>query len=152
MYFGRRSQSGSNPYETYRTASRVIKHPDYNSLKFSNDIALVQLSSSVNFSDIIKPVCLAAAGSVFAGGAESWVTGWGTLQPGGKNHDILQEVMIPIVNNDACSNAYGEIITNEVICAGFLNVGGKSPCRLRAFLMERIASPDTLFCDVVLRK
>ncbi|XP_026110798.1 prostasin-like [Carassius auratus] len=84
MYFGRLNQSGSNLYETNRTASQIINHPNFNMSNFDNDIALVQLSSSVTFSDYIKPVCLAAAGSVFAGGTESWVTGWGTLQSNGK--------------------------------------------------------------------
>ncbi|KAG1933967.1 serine protease [Pimephales promelas] len=75
------------------------------------------------------PVCLAAAGSVFAGGTESWVTGWGTLQAGGEPSDTLQEIMLPIVNNSACYNAYGGGITSEMICAGFLNVAGKSSCQ-----------------------
>ncbi|KAL0199045.1 hypothetical protein M9458_007585, partial [Cirrhinus mrigala] len=81
MYFGRLSQSGTNPYETSRTASQIIKHPLFDYPNPDNDIALVKLSSSVTFSDYIKPVCLAAAGSVFAAGTESWVTGWGLLQP-----------------------------------------------------------------------
>ncbi len=84
MYFGRLSQSGSNLNETSRRASQIINHPNYDGSTFNNDIALIQLSSSVNFSDYIRPVCLAAAGSVFGGGTESWVTGWGRLQPGGE--------------------------------------------------------------------
>lgn len=85
MYFGRQSQFGLNPNEIYRTATLIINHPKYNNLiDFDNDIALVQLSSSVTFSDYIRPVCLAAAGSVFGGGTESWITGWGLLQFGGE--------------------------------------------------------------------
>ncbi|KAK7149347.1 hypothetical protein R3I94_008861 [Phoxinus phoxinus] len=129
IYLGRQSQSGSNPYEAYRTARQVINHPNYDGPSHDNDIALLQLSSSVTFSDYIKPVCLAAAGSVFAGGAESWVTGWGTLQSGGQTPDILQEVMIPIVTNSACYTAYGGGITSNMICAGLLNVGGKDSCQ-----------------------
>ncbi|XP_048014247.1 chymotrypsin-like protease CTRL-1 isoform X2 [Megalobrama amblycephala] len=82
MYFGRLNQSGSNPNETSRTASRIITHPNYDSSAINNDIALVQLNSSVTFSKYIKPVCLAAAGSVFDAGTESWVTGWGKLHSG----------------------------------------------------------------------
>ncbi|KAL1279426.1 hypothetical protein QQF64_026099 [Cirrhinus molitorella] len=78
---GRLSQSGSNPNETSRRASQIINHPKYNSSTFDNDIALVKLSSSVAFSDFIRPVSLAAAGSEFAAGTESWVTGWGLLEP-----------------------------------------------------------------------
>ncbi|XP_048012640.1 chymotrypsin-like protease CTRL-1 [Megalobrama amblycephala] len=132
MYFGRWRQSGSNPNETYRTASRIINHPNYEGdVTHNNDIALVQLSSSVNFTDYIKPVCLAAAGSAFAGGTEIWVTGWGNLQTGGPAANILQQVMLPVVNNSECNNAYvgNPSITSNMICAGFLNVGGKSSCQ-----------------------
>ncbi|KAL1250559.1 hypothetical protein QQF64_018355 [Cirrhinus molitorella] len=54
MYFGRVNQFGSNPYETSRTVSRIIIHPDYGHPPFDKDIALVQLSSSVPFSDYIS--------------------------------------------------------------------------------------------------
>ncbi|XP_067235425.1 serine protease 27-like [Chanodichthys erythropterus] len=130
MYFGRLNQSGPNPHEIIRTASRIIRHSNYNSSTFDNDIALVQLSSSVTFSDYIKPVCLAAAGSVFKAGTENWVTGWGTLQY--QSPDTLQEVMIPIVSNSDCDKAYEGInmsITSNMICAGLLNQGGKDSCQ-----------------------
>ncbi|XP_048015282.1 transmembrane protease serine 2-like [Megalobrama amblycephala] len=131
MYFGRLKQSGSNPHEIIRTASRIITHPNYDSSTFDNDIALVQLNSSVTFSDYIKPVCLAAAGSVFSADTESWVTGWGLLQFEGQYPDTLQEVMIPIVNNSDCDKAYKGGITSNMICAGLLNQGGKDSCQVR---------------------
>ncbi|KAK9978854.1 hypothetical protein ABG768_020592 [Culter alburnus] len=132
MFFGRLNQSGSNPHEIIRTASRIIRHPNYNDQPHNNDIALIQLNSSVTFSDYIKPVCLAAAGSVFSADTESWVTGWGTLQFGGTLPDTLQEVMIPIVNNSDCDKAYRGFnisITSNMICAGLLNQGGKGQCQ-----------------------
>ncbi|XP_077068338.1 trypsin-like isoform X1 [Siphateles boraxobius] len=132
IYLGLQSQSGSNTYEEveHRTASQFINHPNYNNPSDDNDIALLQLSSSVTISDYIRPVCLAATGSVFAAGTESWVTGWGMLQDGGTQiPDILQEVMIPIVSNSDCDNAYGGGITSNMICAGLLNQGGKDSCQ-----------------------
>ncbi|XP_039541724.1 trypsin isoform X2 [Pimephales promelas] len=130
IYLGRRSQSGLNPYEENRTAIQFINHPNYDNPSDDNDIALLQLSSSVTFSDYIRPVCLAAAGSVFVADTESWVTGWGLLQAGGTQiPDILQEVMIPIVSNSDCDNAYGGGITSNMICAGLLNQGGKDSCQ-----------------------
>ncbi|XP_016117971.1 transmembrane protease serine 11G-like [Sinocyclocheilus grahami] len=125
MYFGRLKQSGSNPNETSRTASPIINHPNYVGAPYDNDIALVQLSSSVTFSDYIRPVCLAAAGSVFGGGMESWVTGWGRLQSGGSVSDMLQEVTMTVVNNIDCNKSYGGSITSNMICAG---QQGKSAC------------------------
>ncbi|XP_051742268.1 trypsin-like [Ctenopharyngodon idella] len=130
IYLGLRSQSGSDPNKIKSTVSQVINHPNYNNPSDDNDIALLQLSSSVTFSDYIKPVCLAAAGSTFGAGTESWVTGWGTLTSGGTQApDILQEVMIPIVSNSDCNNAYGGGITSNMICAGLLNQGGKDACQ-----------------------
>lgn len=66
--------------------SQVIRHPDYNSQTFDNDICLLQLPSAVNFTDYIRPVCLAASGSVFNAGTDCWVTGWGNIQSGGEIH------------------------------------------------------------------
>ncbi|XP_016117262.1 chymotrypsin-like protease CTRL-1 [Sinocyclocheilus grahami] len=125
MYFGRLKQSGSNPNETSRTASRIINHPGYVGAYYDNDIALVQLSSSVTFSDYIRPVCLAAAGGVFVGGTESWVTGWGRLQQEGSVSDMLQEVTMTVVSNSDCNKSYGGSITSNMICAG---QQGKSVC------------------------
>uniref|UniRef100_A0A671L990 Peptidase S1 domain-containing protein n=1 Tax=Sinocyclocheilus anshuiensis TaxID=1608454 RepID=A0A671L990_9TELE len=119
IYFGRLSQSSSNPNETNRTVSRIINHPKYGSPPYDNDIALIQLSSSVNFSEYIRSVCLAAAGSVFGGGTESWVTGWGPVS------NILQEVMMTVVSNRICNIFYRGSITSNMICAG---QKGKSAC------------------------
>ncbi|XDV11715.1 hypothetical protein PO909_000572, partial [Leuciscus waleckii] len=116
VYFGRLKQSGSNPNETSRTASRIISHPNFVHPNPDNDI----------------PVCLAAAGSVFSAGTESWVTGWGRLQSGGPFADVLQQVKIPIVNNSVCNNTFGGInvsITNDMMCAGLLHKGGKGSCQ-----------------------
>lgn len=84
VYLGRLTQNGSNPHETSRTVIKVIKHPKHNSL--DQKLALVKLSSPVTFTDYIKPVCLAAAGSVFVDGTESWVTGWGIIGVDGEEH------------------------------------------------------------------
>ncbi|XP_048018828.1 serine protease 27 [Megalobrama amblycephala] len=128
VYLGRLTQNGSNPHETNRTVIKIIKHPKY---VYSHDqkLALLQLSSPVTFTDYIKPVCLAAAGSIFVDGTESWVTGWGTVSANVlKLPDILQELETPVVNNFECDAAYGGIITNNLICAGFFNEGEKTPC------------------------
>ncbi|XP_050975791.1 chymotrypsin-like protease CTRL-1 [Labeo rohita] len=125
MYFGRLRQSGSNPHETFRRASRIIIHPKYVGAPYDNDIALIQLSSSVTFSKYIRPVCLAADGSTFGASTESWVTGWGRKTDGGTGSNILQEVKMTVVTNRYCNFLYGGIITSNMICAG----QGKSACQ-----------------------
>ena len=83
VFLGRQDQGGSNPNEVSRSVSKILCHPDYSSNKLDNDICLLQLSSSVTFTDYIMPVCLAADGSTFNSGIVHWVTGWGRTSFGG---------------------------------------------------------------------
>nr|XP_055050406.1 tryptase-like [Misgurnus anguillicaudatus] len=128
IYLGRQSQQGPNPQEISRTVVQLIIHPNFDTNTENNDIALLQLSSPVNFTDYIQPVCLAAAGSQFDQGLSSWVTGWGDIFGNGTYPDILQEVEVPIVSNSECNFSYNGAITDNMLCAG-LNVGGKDSCR-----------------------
>lgn len=85
VYLGRQAQQSSNPNEVSRSVIQIVLHPNYDTQTFDNDIALLKLSSPVQFTDFIRPVCLAASGSVFNNGTDSWVTGWGTIGEGGKS-------------------------------------------------------------------
>lgn len=84
VYLGRQTQENFNSNEVSRTLSQIIRHPSYNSQTSDNDIALLQLSSAVEFTNFIRPVCLAADGSDFPAGTTTWVTGWGTIASGGE--------------------------------------------------------------------
>ncbi|KAJ4949005.1 hypothetical protein JOQ06_020525 [Pogonophryne albipinna] len=66
-------------------------------------MALLKLSSPVNFTDYIQPVCLASANSTFYTGVSSWVVGFGDISSGGSNADTLQEVRVPVVGNNECT-------------------------------------------------
>ncbi|KAM3859599.1 prostasin [Diretmus argenteus] len=128
---GRQNLQGKNPNEVYRTVAEIIVHPQYDSSTDNNDIALLRLSSPVKFTDYIRPVCLAASGSVFNSGTHSWVTGWGSIKEGDPLPfpKILQEVEVPVLGNRQCNCLYGVgTITNNMICAGVL-VGGKDSCQ-----------------------
>ncbi|XP_043098417.1 transmembrane protease serine 9-like [Puntigrus tetrazona] len=131
VYLGRRTQQGVNVNEISRTVRTIIVHSAYNSATNDNDIALLRLSSTVTFNDYIRPVCLAAQNSVFISGTSSWITGWGDIQAGVSlaAPGILQETMVPVVDNVRCSNLLRSgSITNNMICAG-LTQGGKDTCQ-----------------------
>uniref|UniRef100_A0A3P8VNB4 Peptidase S1 domain-containing protein n=1 Tax=Cynoglossus semilaevis TaxID=244447 RepID=A0A3P8VNB4_CYNSE len=121
-------QQGLNLNEVSRGLEEVIKHPDYDKNSKDNDICLLKLSSTVDFTNYIRPVCLAAPGSSFTGGTSCWVTGWGNIRSGvpltfpGR----LQEVNIPIVSTSQCSDTY--TLTANMICAG-VPEGGKDSCQ-----------------------
>ncbi|XP_072559070.1 transmembrane protease serine 9-like isoform X3 [Paramormyrops kingsleyae] len=131
IYLGLQDQSSSISNEQVRTPSLIIIHPQYNSFPHDNDLALLKLSSNVNFTDYIQPVCLAASNSTFYTGTETWVTGWGNVRPGVSlsSPGILQEVQVPIVGNNKCNCLYGQgTITANMMCAGLL-AGGKDSCQ-----------------------
>jgi len=46
------------PDVLYAGVSRVIPYPDYDDDRLLGDIALLQLSTAVSFTDTIRPVCL----------------------------------------------------------------------------------------------
>ncbi|XP_069374179.1 serine protease 27 [Paralichthys olivaceus] len=128
---GRQNLQGINPNEVSRSVARIILHPNYDSDSSNNDIALLRLSSPVKFTDFIRPVCLAASGSVFNNGTDSWVTGWGAVKEGVSLPfpETLQEVEVPVLGNRQCNclNGVGQV-TDNMICAGVL-AGGKDSCQ-----------------------
>uniref|UniRef100_A0A672PY22 Peptidase S1 domain-containing protein n=1 Tax=Sinocyclocheilus grahami TaxID=75366 RepID=A0A672PY22_SINGR len=135
VYLGRRTQQGVNTNEISRNVRTIIVHSSYNSNTNNNDIALLRLSSTVTFNNYIRPVCLAAQNSVFPSGTSSWITGWGDVQSGGTNTlslpspGILQETMVPVVNNVQCNTLLGSgSVTSNMMCAG-LTQGGKDTCQ-----------------------
>ncbi|XP_026994999.1 chymotrypsinogen A-like [Tachysurus fulvidraco] len=111
-------------------AIKLIIHEGYNDTTVVNDIALVQLSSSVQFNDYFRPVCLAASNSSFPSGTNVWATGWGRIN--NINSDVaqkLQEVKLQIVSNSDCAQKYSPfIITDGMMCA-ISPVGGQDTCQ-----------------------
>lgn len=65
-------------------------------------------------------------------GTNGLVTGWGTLKEDGKPSCILQEVEVPVISNEVCStetNYTSSMITDNMMCAGYLGVGNKDSCQ-----------------------
>uniref|UniRef100_H3C264 Peptidase S1 domain-containing protein n=1 Tax=Tetraodon nigroviridis TaxID=99883 RepID=H3C264_TETNG len=75
VVLGRTNLMGPHPNEVSRGINQTFCHPLYNTQTSDNDICLVQLSSPVELSDHISPVCLAAGNSTFPNGTFSWVIG-----------------------------------------------------------------------------
>ncbi|XP_023201967.1 serine protease 27-like [Xiphophorus maculatus] len=100
-------------------------HPNHT--YYGGNICLVKLSAPVNFTDYIRPVCLAAENSTFYDGTSSWVTGFSDnliSYP-------LQEIDVSVLGNRKCNCSYNYIyiynyiynypITEDLMCAGSEN-------------------------------
>lgn len=83
VYLGRQMKQSSSSHEVNRTIVHIISHPSYNPDNGNNDISLLKLSSPVNFTNYIRPICLADSDSTFHNGTMGWLTGWGNVALGG---------------------------------------------------------------------
>ncbi|KAL4007300.1 hypothetical protein ACER0C_001152 [Sarotherodon galilaeus] len=130
VFLGVQNLTGPFPTVVGRTVNKIICHPDYSHLTHKNDICLLKLSTPVNYTDYIRPICLAAENSTFYAGTNTWVTGFG-ITSNLTFPNILQEVNVPVVGNNECQCYYEDVqfasITENMICTG-LQAGGKSPC------------------------
>ncbi|KPM11130.1 serine protease-like protein 10 [Sarcoptes scabiei] len=111
----------------------AIPHPGFNFAHFNDDLALIRLSKRVSYTRYIQPICLPSARVPRTQPPKATVIGWGKLRQGGFSADTLQEVEIPIVDNDKCVSWYREMgkilsIKHTQICAG-LEQGGKDACQ-----------------------
>ncbi|XP_043196871.1 trypsin-1-like isoform X2 [Amphibalanus amphitrite] len=111
------------PFEAITLKTRVLwwlKHPDFDAKTFNNDIAVIRMKDPVDFSRIMRPVCLPKPGYNYTG-EKVTVVGWGRTSEGGNTANLLQEVLLPVFSNAECrSLKYDpEEITNNMLCAGY---------------------------------
>ncbi|XP_021518969.1 transmembrane protease serine 11G [Meriones unguiculatus] len=111
----------SRPLTTRRVESIII-HENYAAHKHDDDIAVVKLSSPIQYSENVRRVCLPDATFQVLPKSKVFVTGWGALKANGPFPNSLQEVEIEIISNDVCNqvNVYGGAVSSGMICAGFL--------------------------------
>ncbi|XP_058258464.1 serine protease 27-like [Hemibagrus wyckioides] len=128
-YMGIQTFNGISPNQITQKVKKVVLHPNYNSTTKNNDIALLHLDASVNFTDHVRPVCLAGQGSSFPDGTIGWITGWGNVNAAVPSPGVLQEAMVPIADAYLCDFLLnpGSITTN-MICAGYIQ-GGPNTCQ-----------------------
>jgi len=106
-----------------------IKDEDYVPSTTNSDFALCKLDRPVEMDSAVI-LELNEDDSFLEDGDMLTVVGLGTLQSGGSTPQFLQEVDVPVVTNEDCNDAYWNgAITERMMCAGFLGVGGKDSCQ-----------------------
>ncbi|XP_063834121.1 vitellin-degrading protease-like [Ostrinia nubilalis] len=115
--------------ELYRVA-KVLRHPNYGQNDYDSDIAIMWLSKPVRLSDKIETVEMKGVGEEVPDGDIVQVTGWGQTTPERSwvyNDRMLQRVLIPKIADSKCRDAYDDLFTDNMLCAG-LPEGGKNAC------------------------
>ncbi|XP_074085430.1 transmembrane protease serine 11A isoform X2 [Macrotis lagotis] len=113
-----------------RSIKRIIVHERYRSPAREYDIAVVQFSPKVTFTDDIRRICLPDASDYFPPTSTVYITGFGALSYGGPSQNDLQQASVEIISNEICKqpHVYGKEITFGMFCAGFLE-GIYDACR-----------------------
>lgn len=115
-----RAAAQQNPWQQTRSINRIISHPSYNSANYRNDIALLRLSTPVEYnSPYILPVCLYDGADPLVDGVKDTAAGWGSTFSGGSVVQILRDVKLSLTSNSTCTGFYGTSYdANTMICYG----------------------------------
>lgn len=109
--------------------TQFFKHPEYNSRRSNNDIAIITLEEPLRITEKVKPIELPESGEMLAEGTLITVTGWGLTKEGGKElPEALKAVNKPIISLEKCNKLYRNRISLDMLCAG-LPQGGADACQ-----------------------
>lgn len=123
-----KDDEGSTPQEFKVVEAR--HHPNFQRHGFFNDIGLIKLKDKVKYNEQISPICLPFEDrDKNLAGYMATVLGWGTLYYGGPGSGILQQVSMPIWDNNECDKKYFQPINDGFLCAGY-SEGGKDACQV----------------------
>jgi len=104
------------------SVERIISHQMYSGSTLYHNIALVKLSSPIQFGTYIKPVCLPKDGRYVPIRTKCFITGWGMNTQSGTMHQTLQQGQMPVVSRSDCAKVntfkFGQSITDLMLCAG----------------------------------
>uniref|UniRef100_A0A8D8SCF4 Serine protease gd n=1 Tax=Cacopsylla melanoneura TaxID=428564 RepID=A0A8D8SCF4_9HEMI len=117
-----------------KQVQRIHVYPSYNSSNYLGDVAILKLSSEVDYSVYVRPVCVwdedtAPLQLSAVEGRDGTVIGWGYDENDRVSEELKMAIM-PIVSHQQClwSNPtfFSQFTSDETYCAGFRN--GTSVC------------------------
>ncbi|XP_043298997.1 serine protease 44-like isoform X2 [Cervus canadensis] len=113
----------------------IVCHSFYDVRTLSNDIALVLLAHSVNYSAFIQPVCLPEKNFEAEAGTRCWVTGWGRQTADARVlPENLQETDQILLRHTFCNAklqtelGYRRMLVRKGMICGY-HEDLKSPCK-----------------------
>ncbi|XP_073673545.1 chymotrypsin-like protease CTRL-1 [Garra rufa] len=125
VVLGQNDLATNDEFVQIKKVARVINHPNHqNPTEFNNDIALLKLSSSVQMTSYVSPICLPSSFTTIRSGTLCVITGWGATESV-SNPRFLQEATVPILSQTQCRQYWRNAITDAMICAG---ASGASSC------------------------
>ncbi|CAF1124491.1 unnamed protein product [Adineta ricciae] len=106
-----------------RTAKSITIHPQYDSLVFANDIAVIRVNESFVFNTYVQPACL--PGGEPQVGDDVVTVGWGATVQGGPVTNILQQTYAKVLGD--CERWWTFVDSSRQMCVADY-IGSSSVC------------------------
>lgn len=124
---GEFSLSTNSGYEQRININQVWIHPSYKPTNYSNDVALLKLSSPATINAYVQTINVLDS-SYELDWKSGKISGWGALAYGGSMPDTLQQANVTIFPDSECSN-YTPLYDNaSMVCAGTED-GSRDSCQ-----------------------
>ncbi|KAL7640545.1 UNVERIFIED_CONTAM: hypothetical protein RMT77_008820 [Armadillidium vulgare] len=131
--------SDSEPTQKDFTIIKTLFYPDFKLDVAYHDLAIVKLSSRVETTESIMPVCLPWKPLPKLIGKKATLAGWGAESFGGGLSSVLRDADVRIFDSSVCNKSYSTlrdykmlwprgIKSNFLLCAGARN-GGIDSCQ-----------------------
>ncbi|XP_005392884.1 PREDICTED: transmembrane protease serine 11F [Chinchilla lanigera] len=110
------------PPAVKRNVGKIIVHENYHRETNDNDIALAQLTTQVEFSNIVQRVCLPDSSLKLPPKTSVFVTGFGSIVDDGPTQNKLRQARVETIGTSVCNrtDVYDGLITPGMLCAGFM--------------------------------
>ncbi len=109
----------------YRNVAQIVRHPNYNSITFENDLALIRLTAPLNFNSDVQPIQLTDEAFDSSPSNTARVTGWGLTTDNGFPSNNLQTLDMPIISSSSANsqNTGSVQVTYNMIALRLANAG-----------------------------
>ncbi|XP_075975680.1 trypsin, alkaline A-like [Anticarsia gemmatalis] len=107
----------------------IRNHPNYNPRTYDSDIAVMRATANINYGTGVQAARIAGSNYNLGDNQVVWAAGWGTTETG-RPSEQLRHVQIWTINQNICRQRYGaSAITDNMLCSGWLDVGGRDQCQ-----------------------
>ncbi|KAI5633514.1 trypsin domain-containing protein [Phthorimaea operculella] len=95
-----------------------------------DDIGLIRLSKPVPYTKLAKPIRIQSRADALRdySGQVAYTSGFGRTWTNGTSPAVLQWVFLNVTSNEECRKDYGDLVTNNTVCAGPYNITTQSIC------------------------
>ncbi|XP_041974874.1 trypsin CFT-1-like [Aricia agestis] len=124
--------SFANSGGAIHNVNQVIIHQNYDARTYDSDIAILKPASTIAFNSNVRAGSIAGANYNLQDNQAVWAIGWGSTYFGGGPSEQLRHVQMWTVNQGICQSRYAALsysITDNMVCSGWLDVGGRDQCR-----------------------